>query len=236
MSTFENTQVFCQLSSALEYLHNRNSWIGHRDIKPRNILVFARGVDGIYVKFGDFGLSKAADTLKTFCGTLEWAAPEIYLKTADPVGTANDTYSVAIDIWSFGAVVASLESNGLPVYKEEWKTDAVAWIRAVQNHVIRKYNKRGGELLIESMLVEDPDKRSSADYVHDQALELLQSMANNKSDDDVEGSATPTPSMLSAQSAVEDAGDLHIQPAPNGSKTLIRDQNLSRAALSLIQH
>lgn len=155
--------------------------------------------------------------------------------------TANDTYSVAIAIWSLGAVVASLECNGLPVYKEEWKTDAVAWIRAVQNHVIRKYNKRGGELLwflIESMLVEDPDKRSSADYVHDQALELLQSMANNKSDDEVEGSATPTPSMLSAQSAVEseDAGDLHIQPAPNGSKTPIRDQNLSRAALSLIHH
>lgn len=58
-----------QLSSALKYLHNRTPWIRHCDVKPENILVVERGVDGIYVKFGDFGLSKAADTLKTFCGT-----------------------------------------------------------------------------------------------------------------------------------------------------------------------
>lgn len=118
--------MLCQLSSALEYLHNRNPSIGHRDIKPENILVVhRRGADGIYVKFADFGLSKAADILKTCCGTLLWAAPEIYTKVADPVGAAEDTYSVAVDIWSLGAVVASLEC-GLPVYEEEWRTESVA--------------------------------------------------------------------------------------------------------------
>ncbi|KAL8927683.1 MAG: hypothetical protein Q9172_001243 [Xanthocarpia lactea] len=202
LSTLENTQVLCQLSSALEYLHNRNPSIGHRDIKPENILVVhRREADGIYVKFADFGLSKAADILKTCCGTLPWAAPEIYSKVADPVGAAEDTYSVAIDIWSLGVVVASLEC-GLPEYEEEWERNAVAWIHAVQSHVSDNYDKQGSELLyliIDSMLVEDPDERSSADYVTIEAERLLQSMARESDD---KGSATPKPSTVGAQSAV----------------------------------
>ena len=98
LSTLESTHILCQLSSALEDLHNRSPSIAHRDIKPENILVVERGTDGIYVKFADFGLSKAADTLKTFCGTLLWAAPKIYLKAADSIGAAKDTYSVAVEI------------------------------------------------------------------------------------------------------------------------------------------
>lgn len=147
LSTFENTQVLCQLSSALKYLHNQQPPVGHRDIKPANILVVERGADGIYVKFADFGLSKAADALKTFCGTLEWAAPEIYLKAADREGTANDTYDVAVDIWSLGSVVASVECGGLPVYEKGWETDAVAWIYKVQAHVTDHYMQQRSELL-----------------------------------------------------------------------------------------
>ncbi|KAL8678787.1 MAG: hypothetical protein Q9186_004897 [Xanthomendoza sp. 1 TL-2023] len=202
LSTFESTQVLHQLSSALEYLHNRNPSIGHRDIKPENILVKWRGADGIYVKFADFGLSKAADILKTCCGTLLWAAPEIYLKIADPVGAAEDTYGVSVDIWSLGVVIASL-ACGLPVYEEEWKTKAVDWIHAVQTRVNAHYVKHGGELLyllMDGMLIEDPNERSSADYITVKALKILQSIDN---DSDDEGSATPKPSILGAQSVVE---------------------------------
>ena len=202
LSIFESTQVLCQLSSALEYLHNRNPSIGHRDIKPENILVKRRGADGICVKFADFGLSKAADVLKTYCGTLLWAAPEIYLKVADPVGAAGDTYGVSVDIWSLGVVIASLVC-GLPVYKGESKTNAVNWIHAVQARVNDHYLKHGGELLyllLDGMLVEDPDERSSADYVTVEALKILHSMENESHD---EGSATPTPSILGTRSVVE---------------------------------
>ncbi len=206
--------MLCQLSSALEYLHNRNPSIGHRDIKPENILVvYRREADRIYVKFADFGLSKAADILKTCCGTLPWAAPEIYSKVADPVGAADDTYSVAIDIWSLGVVVASLEC-GLPVYEEEWGRNAVAWIHAVQSHVSDNYDKQGSELLyliIDSMLIEDPDERSSADYVTIEAERLLQSMAKESDD---EGSATPKPSTVGAQSVV---GSEHLNENSGGA-------------------
>lgn len=126
---------------------------------------------------------------------------------ADPAGAIEDTYSVAVDIWSLGLVVASREC-GLPEYEEQWMTDAVAWIREVQRHVNDYHSKHGGELLyliIDSMLVEDPDERSSADYINDEALKILQSMANESDD---EGTATPTPSVLSAEavSVVESEG------------------------------
>ena len=234
VSALESAQILCQLSSALEYLHNKTPSIGHRDIKPANILVFDRTADGILVKFGDFGLSKAADTLKTCCGTALFAAPEIYLKMAKVKGAADDTYNVAVDIWSLGVLVASLACGGLPEYEEEWTTDAFAWIRAVQSHVVEMYNVRGGELLwllIDSMLVEDPEERSSADYVHDEAQKILQSMASIEPDDDGgdwdEGSATPKPSMFTVQPAVgsedpEEASTfrLDIQPAWDGSRSI----------------
>lgn len=34
------------------------------------------GTDG-YIKLSDFGLSKEADTSKTFCGTADYLAPEM---------------------------------------------------------------------------------------------------------------------------------------------------------------
>ena len=83
----------------------------------RASLVVKRGDDGINIKFADFSLSKAADILQTFCRTLKWAAPEIYLKAADQIGTTNETYSAAVDIWSLGAVIADLEC-GLPEYED----------------------------------------------------------------------------------------------------------------------
>lgn len=243
LSTFENTQVLCQLSSALEYLHNQQQSVGHRDIKPANILVVERGIDCIYVKFADFGLSKAADTLKTICGTPKWAAPEIYLKAADRQATANDTYSVAVDIWSLGVVVAWLQCGGLPKYETSWATDAVAWIHAIQAHVINHYKQQGSELLwllLDNMLVEEPDERSSADFCHDEALKLLQritdtgrlvsSPSDTEPSADDDSSSTPRPRGLGSRSAAESQSAeqastfrLDVQPDLQGcSETQIR--------------
>ena len=75
------------------------------------------------------------------------------------------------------------------------------------------------------MLVEDPDERSSADYINDEALKILQGMANESDDEGTATpiatpTATPTPSVLSAEAvSVVEPKD----PNENGKSTDVFD-------------
>ncbi|KAF2680631.1 putative serine/threonine protein kinase, partial [Lentithecium fluviatile CBS 122367] len=172
-STFENTQVLCQLLSALRYLHERTPPIAHRDIKPENILVAFRRSGSIHVKFGDFGLATAADRLATICGTWVWAAPEIYQKQFGRIDR-EDQYTVAVDIWSLGLVIASQE-YGLPQRVTSHEHSAVAWIQDALWHFKSFFRKERNELLrfvLDSMLIENPRKRKSASQCMEEAMQL----------------------------------------------------------------
>jgi serine/threonine protein kinase len=79
---------------ALEHLHQQG--IIHRDLKPENILLNSDG----NLCLTDFGLSKAIEegqTARTFCGTLEYMAPEM-LK-GQPYGKGADWWSLGILIY-----------------------------------------------------------------------------------------------------------------------------------------
>jgi serine/threonine protein kinase len=92
-----------QIASALDYCH-RNS-IVHRDLKIENILISKNGD----IKIIDFGLSNLfapRGHLKTFCGSLYFAAPELL--------QAREYTGPEVDIWSFGIVLYVLVCGRVP--------------------------------------------------------------------------------------------------------------------------
>ena len=92
-----------QIASALDYCH-RNS-IVHRDLKIENILISKTGD----IKIIDFGLSNLfspRSQLKTFCGSLYFAAPELL--------QAKAYTGPEVDVWSFGIVLYVLVCGKVP--------------------------------------------------------------------------------------------------------------------------
>ncbi|CAD8172478.1 unnamed protein product [Paramecium pentaurelia] len=87
---------FFQTCLGIDYLHKKN--IIHRDLKPENLLLDKQG----NVKVCDFGWS--AETTqngvrRTFCGTLDYMAPEML---------TNQPYSFTLDIWCLGILLFEL--------------------------------------------------------------------------------------------------------------------------------
>ena len=92
-----------QIASSLDYCH-KNS-IVHRDLKIENILISKTGD----IKIIDFGLSNLfspRSQLKTFCGSLYFAAPELL--------NAKMYTGPEVDIWSFGIVLYVLVCGKVP--------------------------------------------------------------------------------------------------------------------------
>ncbi|KAF1738559.1 Ovarian-specific serine/threonine-protein kinase Lok [Beauveria bassiana] len=197
LSEHQGAQVLSQLSSALDYLHTMNPPISHRDIKPENILVVERTVDNIYVKFGDFGLSKESEQLMTNCGTPVWSAPEIFRKNADPKGTRSETYTVAVDIWSLGVVVGNLLFGTLPSWQSAYSNDEKSWVRKFRKFFVDKNCVKHSKLLsllLDKMIVMNAAERSSAGVIHCEVERILgQGLSSEVDDGESEGMATPMP-------------------------------------------
>lgn len=149
-SESELEQVLIQLLTAVNYLHEQP--FVHRDIKPDNVLVQSR--DPLLVKLSDFGLSKASNSLHTFCGTTLYAAPELYT-LHEPDGA--ESYTAAVDIWALGATILEF-GYGLPRYPK--KDLHSVWCKKL----IRSLDvwDPDGFTVLYKMLVLDPKGRASA--------------------------------------------------------------------------
>ncbi|KOB64568.1 Ribosomal protein S6 kinase, partial [Operophtera brumata] len=103
MFTEEDVKFYlAELALALEHVHKLG--IIYRDLKPENILLDADG----HIALTDFGLSKlppSSDKAYSFCGTVEYMAPEV-------VNRRGHTF--AADWWSFGVLMILKAKLGMP--------------------------------------------------------------------------------------------------------------------------
>ncbi|KFP04393.1 RAC-beta serine/threonine-protein kinase, partial [Calypte anna] len=97
-----------EIVSALEYLHSRD--VVYRDIKLENLMLDKDG----HIKITDFGLCKEGitdgATMKTFCGTPEYLAPEVL---------EDNDYGRAVDWWGLGVVMYEMTCGRLPFYNQD---------------------------------------------------------------------------------------------------------------------
>ena len=89
------TKIALGIIDGLEYVHSQQ--VVHRDIKPKNILMFG-AEDGMIPKIADFGVSKVIETVmsQSTQGTELYMAPEVRLHLR--YGFAADIYSLAMTL------------------------------------------------------------------------------------------------------------------------------------------
>ena len=174
----ESIQISRQTLLALTYLHELDPPVAHRDIKPSNILIEFRGPDEIRVKFADFGMAKAGDALKTFCGTPKYLAPDVITAWMAGGGAdADANYTMAVDVWPLGVVLAEL-AFGLPPHKSDSCHIGIEWCETVRRWVSELFEKTrdpfAGFLLDKTLCLEPGDRRSAREC-YDAALLLPES-------------------------------------------------------------
>jgi serine/threonine protein kinase len=91
-----------QVLAGLIYLHRGpKAAVVHRDLNPKNVLVFIETNGDVTAKIGDVGLARfASNLLVTKAGTVFYMAPEI-------LGTTK-SYTTKVDMFSFGMMLAEI--------------------------------------------------------------------------------------------------------------------------------
>ncbi|XP_011163522.1 maternal embryonic leucine zipper kinase isoform X2 [Solenopsis invicta] len=148
LSEFESRKFFCQIVSAVAYMHNLG--YAHRDLKPENVLLDKDE----NLKLIDFGLCAKPKMgiqahLYTSCGSPTYAAPELIM--------GKKYLGSEVDIWSMGVLLYTLLCGFLPfddnnlenLYKKilSGKYEEPYWL------------SNNSKMLIKSMLQIDPVKR-----------------------------------------------------------------------------
>ena len=142
---------FIQTAIGLDYIHKNN--IIHRDLKPENLLLDAKG----NIKISDFGWSalKKSDSRSTFCGTLDYMAPEI-LK--------NQHYNHKVDIWSLGIMIFEI-TQGYPPFRTKSNKEKLSLIGKNLKGNYENYISKECRDIIDFILVVDPKKRPSLERI-----------------------------------------------------------------------
>jgi len=148
---------FIQMLEAVKYLHSQG--IAHRDLKPENILLKDRNSD--IIKISDFGLSRVTDgntTMQTFCGTLQYLAPEVLNTEKNQAG-----YGKECDLWSLGVILYIMISGIPPFNDNSHISNQISKAQFEFPHDFWHDKSESVKDLITKLLNPDPTKRLTAE-------------------------------------------------------------------------
>ncbi|XP_038830563.1 RAC-gamma serine/threonine-protein kinase [Salvelinus namaycush] len=135
-----------EIVSALDYLHSAK--IVYRDLKLENLMLDKDG----HVKITDFGLCKEgitdAATMKTFCGTPEYLAPEVL---------EDNDYGRAVDWWGLGVVMYEMMCGRLPFYNQDH--EKLFELILMEDIKFPRTLSSDAKSLLSGLLIKDPNKR-----------------------------------------------------------------------------
>ena len=144
---------FIQTLNAIYFLHLHS--IIHRDLKPENLLINENNI----LKLCDFGWSVKLNNNKrtTFCGTVEYMAPEIIKK---------QKYDESIDIWSLGVLLYELVHSYSPFYSEDSDINKIGDNIIQKSLIFKEGLSDECKDLIKKLLIRDSSQRIKIEEIY----------------------------------------------------------------------
>ncbi|KAM3556826.1 hypothetical protein MY1884_004841 [Beauveria asiatica] len=138
-------RVYHDVLKGLDYLNSKG--LLHRDVKPANVLYTFRD-NHLSFRLGDFGLSNWQHGARTFCGTPQFAAPEMYKR---------EEQTSAVDMWSLFMTIAwTLDLCGYRSFNWQDYSQQLQWVIVLaRNHWEYLYD-------VQELVVIDYTKRATA--------------------------------------------------------------------------
>eukprot|EP00730_Choanoeca_flexa_P008676 TRINITY_DN12519_c2_g5_i2.p1 TRINITY_DN12519_c2_g5~~TRINITY_DN12519_c2_g5_i2.p1 ORF type:complete len:556 (+),score=132.47 TRINITY_DN12519_c2_g5_i2:155-1822(+) len=137
---FYTAEIICGLA----FLHKRK--VAYRDLKLDNVMLDADG----HIKIADFGMCKDTKDgpARTFCGTLDYVAPEIIKEVP---------YGGEVDWWALGVLLYEMLAGQPPF---DGATEDDLFMAILHNEVLFPvWLSKEAVLLIRGLLTKDREKR-----------------------------------------------------------------------------
>ncbi|TVU12934.1 hypothetical protein EJB05_46601 [Eragrostis curvula] len=167
LSEDEARRVFRQVAGGVSFCHR--NMVVHRDLKMDNILLDSEH----NVKIADFGFSKLfrySKVLSSFCGSPDYAAPEMH--------DCRQYIGPEVDVWSCGVILYTMLCGCYPFHGGDDITRLQRNIRRGDFRLPPHLSDQARDL-ISGMLIVNPDKRMTMDKVMEHPWLLSWNNNNN---------------------------------------------------------